>query len=462
VLLHADIEKLLSDAASHAALLAEYRQATIPFQVKLSAEMASALGTPERRLTPFLATAVDVIANKLEVDNESLKLGKVGDTKAVQAWLGDDGWAQIERELFFAVVRDGKAFVLTAWTDEGPYFHVIEAYGGVCGAHVEMDDRTPLFGWTTWQKDGASYFDLYYDDHIEKYIKPAGEKKEWQPRQDAPDEAWPIPWTDDAGQPLGIPLTRFSIDASDIADAVQIGRDMNETMLDMLASSRTQGWPQRWLRGQKNPDVLTNSFGQPVISSTTGQPIRRTVHAAPGSILLLSDGSEMGQLNPSQADPTVLDKLLELLSFATTVPSHYFSGEWPSGVALIQAESRLNHKVESHQGRLTKPIVAILRLAMRLSNYFAGTAFNVDQPIIIPWHAPQIETEDLKRERDQFQQESVVALVEARLMSKETALRTLHPDWSDEDIQAELDRLDTERPVPQPIPVMQPGDIFNG
>ena len=216
---------------------------------------------------------------------------------------------------------------------------------------------------------------------------------------------------------------------------------MNEALLDMLAASRTQGWPQRWIRGQKNPDVLTNDLGQPIISSTTGRPIRRTVNASPGSIMLLSDGSEMGQLDGAEPTSGVLDKLLELLSLVTTVSSHYFTGQWPSGVALIQADSRLNHKIEAHQGRLSGGIAAMLRLAMRLSSYFAGTAIDQTQPIVIPWHAPQIETEDLKIERQKATEESVTALVAAGLMSKEVAIRALHTDWNEEQIGAELLRL---------------------
>jgi hypothetical protein len=464
VLTHKQIEQLLTNVSAQATALTEYRQATVAWQVTLSPEMAAALGTPQRRLTPFLTTVVEVIANKLEIDDDSLKLAKVADTKTIKQWLGDNNWSIIERELFQAVVRDGKAFILTSWTEQGPKFSVIGAYDGLCGAHVECADDEPQYGWNTWQQDGASYFDLYYVDRVEKYIK-SGEKKEWMPRQDEPDEAWPIAWLAEDGSPLGIALTEFCIDNSDIEDALQIGRDMNEALLDMLASSRTQGWPQRYLKGQRHPDVLTNDLGQPIISSTTGRPIRRQVFAAPGSIMLLSDGSEMGQLEPSKADPTVLDKLLEVLSFITTVPTHYFSGQWPSGIALIQAESRLNHKVEAHQGRLSGALAKVVQLAMRLSNYFANTAFDAEQNVVIPWHAPQVETEDLRREREQFQQESVVALVEAKLMSKKVALQTLHPDWSDEQIQEELDRLDAERPTPPPtplIPPVQPGDIPNG
>lgn len=447
---HKDIEATLTSLSGQAAALAEHRQATVAFQVTLSADMAAALGTPTRRLTPFLATVVDVVANKLEIDDEQLKAGKVKVGKEIQRWLGDNEWALIERELYQCVVRDGKAFVLTTWQDDQPKFTVREAFNDVSGAHVVEDDGKPTYAFNAWSADGAAYFDAYFPERIEKYVKPS-DKDTWQPRIDEPGEAWPLPWTDDAGQPLGIAITEFAIDNSDIADAIQIARDMNETLLDMLASSRTQGWPQRWLKGQRNPGILTNDLGQPIISSLTGQPIRRAVQAAPGSILLLNDGSELGQLDPSKADTTTLDKLLELLSFVTTVPSHYFNGEWPSGVALIQAESRLNHKVEGHQGRLTSAIVTMLRLAMRLSNHFAGTSFDPEQPIIIPWHSPEIETEDLKQARQQFQSEYVAKLVGAGLMSRDVALRELHPDWDDAQIQTELARLGATQSTGEPI-----------
>jgi hypothetical protein len=79
--------------------------------------MASALGTPERRLTLFLATVVDVVSNKLELDDEALKLGKVADTKVVKSWLGDGSFGDVERELFRCIVRDGRAIADYALCD---------------------------------------------------------------------------------------------------------------------------------------------------------------------------------------------------------------------------------------------------------------------------------------------------------------------------------------------------------
>src|SRR5215207_6014245 len=113
---HKEITDILGGLSAQATALTEYRQATVPLQVPLSPEMAAALGTPYRRLTPFLSVVIDVIANKLEVDDQALNAGKVKVSKELQRYLSDNSWSITEHELFQAVVRDGKAFVLTSWT----------------------------------------------------------------------------------------------------------------------------------------------------------------------------------------------------------------------------------------------------------------------------------------------------------------------------------------------------------
>lgn len=212
--------------------LLELREATTPVQVQLSAPMSAALGTPSRRLTPFLAVVVDVISSKLFVDAAALKAGKVKDSKELQKWLGDNSWSIVERELYSAVVRDGTAYVLTSWTDSGPKFTVRESFNGMCGAHVVCDDGTPQYGWNAWTTADASFVDFYYEDRVEKYRK--GDKDGWSPRTDAADELWPLPWVDNDGLPLGIALIEFDIGGSDVASSVQLGRDLNECLLDPI------------------------------------------------------------------------------------------------------------------------------------------------------------------------------------------------------------------------------------
>lgn len=459
---HKEVSDLVAGATTEAAALVEYRNATQPTVVRLSDDMASLLGATNgyRRLTPFLDSVVSAISSKIEVDDTKLRASKVRETKQIASWLGDTKWSLIERDLYYATCRDGTAYVLVRWTENGPDFSVRELFDGTTGAGSVYENGELKFTFNGWKQGAFYYLDCYFEDKIEKYRREA--EKEWEPRRDEDGEEWPLPWVDDTGAPLGVALVEFSIGGSDIDSSVQLARDLNEAELDMIATSRTQGWKQRYLKGQKNPNILLNESGQPLISPYTGKPFPRTISTSPGSVLLIGENAEFGQLDASPPDSTAIDKILELLSLVSTVPNHYFSGQWPSGVALIQSESRLNHKVEGHQGRLSGSIAAMLRLTMRLSNHFASTTFNAEQPLDIPWHSPQIETEDLKREREKATAENVEKYFTAKLMSRYTAVKTIHPEWSEEDIAAELERLEADTPAPV-VPVLTtPGVTQDG
>lgn len=455
MLTHAQLEKLIAAATADAARLLPFRETTQAIEVRLTEDMAALLGanTGTRRIVPFLAVVTETVASKLELDEQALQASKVRDSKQLVAWLGDAAWGLTERDLYRAVSRDGVAYILTRWIDSRPDYAVREAFDGTSGAFSATIAGQPA-AVNCWKQDDTVYADVYYESQIETYQRVGD--AQWRRRADAPGDAWPLDWTDDAGQPLGIALVAYSIGRSDVADALQLGRDLNEAVIDLVATSRTQGWPQRFLRGQKNAAVLLNDAGQPIISPLTGRPFPRTVKALPGSIMPLQGEAELGQLDAAVPRTEALDALLELLSLITTVPTHYFRGEWPSGVALIQAESRLNHKVEGHQARLSQAVVAMLQLSMRLANTFGGATFDPAQTLDIPWHAPQIETEEIRRERDQATTDQVTKLYSAKLMSIDTALRALHPDWDDAQIADEVAALDAARQAATP-PVLALG-----
>ena len=445
---HKEIEDVLGQSLAEVSRRVDYRRACSLIEVRLNDDMAGALGSPDGlwRRTPYLAPVVDAIVAKLEVDDEKLRASKVRETKQIGAWLSDNHWTVLERDIFRAVVRDGETYVLVKWTKTGPEYVQRDAFDGACGADVIEQNGVETMAFNAWKgDDGSFYLDLFFPDRIEKYWKKDS-NAQWEQRRDAPDEPWPVPWVDDAGQPLGIPIIEFCIGKSDLEDALQLARNLSEAELDMLAVSRTQGFPLRYLKGQRNPEILLNQEGQPLVSPITGKPFKRTIQFSPGQMMPIAAESELGQLDGAKTDTAVVDKILELLSYVTTVPTFVLRGsDFPSGVALIEAERRLNHKVEGHQGRLTTAIVTMLQLTMRLSNYFASTAFDAEQTIDIPWHPPQVLTEDLRMEQEQHTTDNVTKLFDAGLMSKETALRTLHPDWTDADVQAELARLETER-----------------
>jgi hypothetical protein len=148
---------------------------------------------------------------------------------------------------------------------------------------------------------------------------------------------------------------------------------------------------------------------------------------------LQGEKATLGQLAAAGTDRTMVDVHLELLSLLTTVPTHYFSGQWPSGVALLQAESRLNARIEDHQGVITEGIVAAVRMMLRLARTFGGVTLDTEQAIAVEWFSPEVETEDLKTARE----DATMKLFQAGLLSLRQALIRLHPDWTDEQLDAE-------------------------
>lgn len=416
--------------------------------VSLSREVASALGFDKYKIITVLGAVIDAIVDKMRVVSITSNDALVQDSVAL--WLTQNGWANLQKDLFKAVVRDGEAYILSTFTDT-PRYTLREAYDGRQGALYVYDGDTVVYAVNTWYEGNKRYLDLYYPDRIETYIAIAGGA--WEPRQEIDETgaiaAWPIDWTDNDGNPLGIALTRFDIGESDIEDAAQLQTFLNEALIDLMATSKTMGWPQRYMKGASNPEFLTNQFDQ-VLLSSVGTPYRRSLVLTPGSIFMLQGKeAELGQLDPAQADTTVIDKLLHLISLVTTVPMHYFSGEWPSGEALIQSESRLNHKVESHQSELTPALVDMLRFSLRLSNTFANTGYDSEAQLTVAWKAPQVETAGLELDRLTKTAQALTLFNAAGALSIDTlvrtALRLINPDATEADIQAEIARVVAQR-----------------
>lgn len=396
--------------------------------IALSTEMALALGTQKRQTIKVVATVIDAIASKLFIDTITTNDTAIDTT--IQQWLALNRWDTLERKLWRAVVRDGKTYVLAAHNNNIPALYQIDLYNGRDGAYIFKNQ----YGINTWYDGDLQYLDVYYEDRIEKYVYAHYTDSEWRHLET-------IQWTDTKNEPLGLALIEYSVGESDLANGtVQLQDDINSALIDLLAVSKTMGWPQRYLKGNNASRVLTNEYGNALILPT-GMPIPRTTKFTPGSTHILSKDEELGQLESATPDATVFNTLLHALYIASTVPSYYFTGDWPSGIAITKAETRLDHKVESHQGELSASIEHTLQMMIRLYNTFSDSSVASPTNIEVQWASPQILTEDLKIEQRSNKADYVTALKLAGVMSVETAIRTLHPEWQEEDVQLEVARI---------------------
>lgn len=408
-----------------------YKTDVQPKTVSVTKEMANVLGTKERQLIRVLKAVIHAIANKLFV--EGIIVGTQQDE--INRWLKVNRFENLQRDIFRAVVRDSEVFILTSYVNNAPKYNIVEAYDGQTGAQYIYNGDTVAFAVNVWKLGKEKYLDVYYADRIEQY---SYKDDEWLLYNE-------IDWTDTNNQPLGIALVKFDISESDIAEAVQLQRDINEAIVDLIAVSRTMGFPQRYTSGKFNPNYLVNEAGS--ILRYNGQPIQNKLEVTPGSLPHFGEGTTLGQLEAATADTTVIDKLLHFISIVTTVPTFYFDGgNMPSGVALVQAETRLNTKVESHQGLLSPAFEELIKLSARLQSTF-GTGITLDDDITIKWASPVVYTADLQLQMEQAEYTKIVVLKDAGLLSLEQAVRMLHPEWEDTDIQAEVLRLQTANEV---------------
>jgi hypothetical protein len=158
----------------------------------------------------------------------------------------------------------------------------------------------------------------------------------------------------------------------------------------------------------------------------------------------LEQDTELGQLDSATPDRTVFDMLLHVLMIVTKVPTFYFTGDWPSGVALLNGEMRLNHLVEDHQSMLSPALIQTIQTMIRLSNTYAGTTYDFNASIDIQWYEPQILTADLQMELDKNQTVLITTQVAQGVRSIESAVRLLNPQWTESEIQAEVSRIKTD------------------
>lgn len=423
-----------------------YKHAVCKEAMKLSKAQSDALGSAKRHSIRFVKTAIEAISAKMET--QQIVITDTQSSDIVAQWKKDI-FTAIEKDVYKAVVRDGLTYVLVAHNGISPALQQVDSYDGKSGAVTIYNsiNNAALYTLNLWYSDTQRNLDVYYPDRIEKYYYDTHDGL-WKRRKDYVNEPWPIVWKDNNNQPLGIALVEFDIGESDITEAVQLQHDMNEALLDMLATSRTMGWPQRVLKNASKETYLLNQWQQPALYDVAGYPIPRKIELTPGAILMLQgEDSDLVQLPAAEVNTAALDKLEKYMTEVTTVPSHYFNGEWPSGVALMNSELRLNHKVESHQLYLSPSVSQMFTLMLRLSNTFGNTAYVIDGITDVLWYPPEIEDEGLRMDKEKARVTNATVMFNSGFLSVEDALRYSFPDKDDAEITAMANRVKAEKSI---------------
>jgi Phage portal protein, SPP1 Gp6-like len=299
-------------------------------------------------------------------------------------------------------VRDGESFMLIGWDEQAqlPQYLPHERYtdpevGGTgegCKATYANDDpnQPMLFGSKRWIEylgngEARQRLTVYYPERIEKFYMTGGS---WLPLPPAVegDSAWPLPWVDGQGLPLGIPLIHFSNPEirPEATDALPLQNAVNKTLIDILAAADSSAFR------------IFKAFGW--YPTTDGQPPA----ADESNWLMLAPGQIVGSMNTDGSfdaiegsDPAalvnVLQQLIYYIAIVTRTPmSRYqFTGLVAAEGTLKQQNESLLAKVARKLSRFGDAWEDALALGRRLQNVYGGGDLDETQRFETIWTNPE-------------------------------------------------------------------------
>lgn len=310
--------------------------------------------------------------------------------RAVASW-AENVWQQNrmdvrQDDVHTPCIRDKEAFVIVDWDVDRqmPRFTTRKRYvsnlimdgdGEGCKIiYINNDpDQVPLFAILRWHE---RYFQegierwryrmtVYYPDSVEKYASlSGGEAGTWEPYTDDPAEAWPLPWLDKKGKPLGIAVKHFRNhgDDQEARKAIPLQNAINKTLIDLLAAGDATAFRILIALGfepiDANGDPLT-------IEPGTWIGTLRTKNEASVTAI---DGADLSKILE------VIDSLVLKVAQVTDTPASRFivTGLIASDKTQKAQEGPLTTKIRKRQARLGNGWEDCMHLGLKLYNTFGS------------------------------------------------------------------------------------------
>lgn len=337
-------------------------------------------------------TVVRAVAERLIVKAVTSDAPDVTDW-ATRTWAGNLLDAR-QGDVYDWAVRDSEAFVIVDWDAKnsrprftphqrytssdagGDEFGVIAIYDD---AGLEIEHALKVWSDTDARGHVRQRVTAYYPDRIEKYARRG---KGWEMVTDADGEAWPQPWVDAAGAPLGVPVAAFRNAGGLEARAAWPPQDaINKIVLDVLGVADSAGFP------------ILATFG--FVPTTDGKPA-----AADGSNALTpGPGSYVGTTKPPSeasmtkiegSDPTPLLNTINAFAVYAAAVTDTPAGRFQFTRQIASADSQketsvpLLAKVRRRQSEFGASWVAALNVARKLEILY-GTPVDAEAAIVLQW-----------------------------------------------------------------------------
>lgn len=372
----------------------------------------------------YCETVVNALVERLIVT------GLQSQNPELAAWAGDT-WAAnrmdgMQGDVHQAAVRDGEAFVMVDWDvdQRRPRFtfhprYVSSQAGGDgfgCRAFYPNDDyRLPmLYATKRWtesyeaapstaglrpsaqdatREETRQRLTVYFPDRVEKYVLATTGTKfreaGWQPYADEDGGAWPLPWVDGTGAPLGIPVVHFKNPdlRSEIWNAIPLQDALNKALLDLLAGQDVSGFRIFFAKG-----FFATTDGLPPASSGSNY-----LRLAPGQII----GTPEQNAGFEPIDPPTLDPMLNVfwamvlvLAQTTDTPASRFqlTRQVASAESQKESEGPLLAKGRNRQVGFGNSWEDVYAIARKLQNLYGAEQVDELAGLETTW-AP-LETRD--------------------------------------------------------------------
>lgn len=381
-------ETWASDVQTWGKQVARYRRyADGDHDAKLSKEMMAMLRIQagESQFNDnYCDLVVQAMAERLSVT------GVEGDDPAATEWatdvMQDNRFDTLQMDVHESAIRDGDTFVMVTYDNQAGGVRLVHepAYDGVVGM-IPVYDRTKsrlVAAVKIWQEPTAASADnkranIYFEDRIERY--DVGQ---------ALRAIETVPWVDQAGQALGVPVTHFKHQSksrqergiSALKGTIPLQDALNRTLVSMVMMSELGAFQIRIARGFSPPANL--SPGMWVIIGEDGLT---TDQVADASTL------PQGEIAPYIAQAEFLVRQIGVTT-QTPLPE-FMGGDNQSGEALKQRETGLVGKVETFQTRGGNVWEDTFMLGVRIQQ-----AFGVVQPPAVErfycrWKPAQVRNE---------------------------------------------------------------------
>lgn len=319
----------------------------------------------------YCQVVVDALSERLNVTGFTCEQEALQDM--IGQWWATNTMDETQIETHLCAARDGDTYIMIDWDGEQgvPRFVHHLASDGAAGVHIHYADggRSIMYAskrWVVEEGEGAGKvrrLNLYWPDRVEKYqSNEDNEQGNWKPFKDEGDTAWPLPWLDRQGKPLGVPIVHFKNAAaghvyglSELGAVLPLQDALNKSLIDYIAAADTTAF--QMLFANFDPGSMT---------------------IAPGVILWSEkDGAAMNALPASDMASLkgLIDTFVIQIAGVSRTPQYYFQGMGtpPSGESLKAQETGLVSKAKNRQVTWGNAWERVLYQAFKQASTFGAT-----------------------------------------------------------------------------------------